>query len=204
MLPEVEEYFRAMNDGDGVYDRALNEAHTISVPRWNIAWDDAERATYYTTLETRQNVIQAAERENKERQAKAYHALNATEDKLVQFLLTDQDVRAYTHQRDEVLKNLPMDREQMEEFGNARGWCGTYEELLRRAEAAGVLPEPSPELADVTELAAAIRREYGGTTKTARRLLRKHLPALLESAKVKAAEAASQNDGVKVAETATA
>lgn len=205
MLPEVREYFHAFNDTDGVYDNALTAiANTYSVPHWDITWDEAQRQKYYTLQNAQAEAKLKAEQDHRERQAKAYHGLIQSGDKLVQFLMTNASIGSYTNQRNEILRALPLSREALESYGDTRGWCGTYTEFFRLADEAGVLPAPLPDLADVTDIARAIRSQYGGTTKQAMRLVKLHLPALLESAKVKAAEAATENDGIEVAETATA
>lgn len=191
MLPEVAEYFDAQSDNDGAYENAKYEVErTHTVPRWNVTWDAAERQTYYTAQETRDAALWQLKRDKRERQAAAHQALMALDDKLVHWLMTDSVItRSYGSHRDVVLRNLPMSREEIDDFGANQGWCGEYRDLLERARLAGVLPDPAPELANVDELVREIQRNIGGSSTGVSRMVRKHLPGILASAQVKAAEA---------------
>jgi hypothetical protein len=191
MLPEVKEYFDAQTDSDGAYENAKYETErAYPVPRWNVTWGAAERQTYYEAQEARDAALWQLKRDKRERQAAAHQALMALDDKLVHWLMTDTVItRSYGSHRDVVLRHLPLSREEINDFGGNQGWCGEYRDLLNRAEAAGVLPEPTPEFADVEELVREIQRNIGGSNAGVSRMVRKHLPGILASAQVKAAEA---------------
>jgi hypothetical protein len=189
MLPEVKEYYDTAQGGNEWYRTEERVQNENPVPMWRESFSAEERATYYAAEEKRSLAVVKAHNEIRERHALAREALRNSDNKVVKWLMTDRVLqRDYTGYRDEVLKALPMDRAEIDEFGDRKGWCGDYARMLERAERAGVLPDPTPELADVSELASYIRNNYGGSRVTITRAILRHLPAILESAAQRKAE----------------
>lgn len=191
MLPEIQEYFRAMEGYDREYDREYVQMETeFPVPHWNPRATEAERNAYFEADEKRQIALIKVEQGKKARQAATIQTLMNSDDKLIKWLMTDRVItRDYGSYRDSVLRALPMDREAIDSFGDRQGWCGDYSRLLERANAAGILPEPTPDIADIDDLVRDIRNNYGGSRVQVRAMVKRHLPAILESAKTKEIEA---------------
>jgi hypothetical protein len=100
----------------------------------------------------------------------------------VRFPVTDPEVQAYPQHAEIALKALPMTREEMEEFGEHQDWCHEYGRLLRRAEEAGILPPPLPDLADIEPLVREVVNWSGLSERRLRTIIKKHLPDILASA----------------------
>ncbi|MFI6713489.1 hypothetical protein ACIBF7_44175 [Nonomuraea sp. NPDC050478] len=149
-------------------------------------------AAYFEAQDKRDAALREVEKADKTKQAEAYQKLAASEDPLVRFLLTDPEVQAYPRHAEDVLKALPMSREEMEEFGERQEWCREFERLFRRADEAGVLPEPTPDLADVEPLVREVASRFGTDERRLRTLVKKHLPDILASASAKAAQRAQE------------
>lgn len=196
MLPEVQTYFDLQNDTGRVYynARVLDEQN-YPEPEWRDDMTPEERAAYYEA-DTAHILAQAkTAHERKEQIAAAWAALTSHSDPLVVWLTTDREInRSYQGHRNLVLRALPMDLDTLERFGGRQGWCGEYGELLARARRAGVLPKAVPDLADIGPLTNAIRRHTGFEEYDLTRIVRMHLPALLESARQTAAELEMAND----------
>ncbi|MER7363457.1 hypothetical protein [Nonomuraea wenchangensis] len=143
MLPEVQEYFDAINSYPNT--RHIDAAHPV--PSWDHTMSPDQVEAYFEAETTREAALREVATAHKRRQAEAYQKLVASEDPLVRWLVTDPAVRRYGYEADTVLKALPMSREEMEKFGKRQGWCEVYGDLLERAEAAGVLPAPTPHTA---------------------------------------------------------
>lgn len=185
MIPEVEAYFFAMQNTDE-YDRAVNQAETDNpLPRWSVTLTDAKRAEYYAAEGKRQDAMRKADHDWKERQGQALDALKNSNDPLVRWIAQHVGVRGdYRRYVDYVLRALPMTREELEEFGEQQGLGSGYRLLVEAAGQAGVLPEPTPELADIQPLVDEFTRLHGHWHgKTLRTMIRKHLPTILESAR---------------------
>lgn len=190
MLPEVQAYFDAVHGNDREADRAYGRMiEETPVPSWNPKASDDVRAAYHEAHEKRVLASQALDRAQKERHAAAYAALVNSDNPIVRWLMTDPEVtRDYSSYADTVLRSLPLTREEIDDFGERQSWCGDYGRLLAKARVAGVLPEPTPDLAEIAPLVAEIRRSYGGSTRTVTAMVKRHLPSILESAQVKSAE----------------
>lgn len=190
MLPEVQAYFDAQDNSNAAYEEDERIARENPVSMWRESWNAEERATFYAAEEKRALAQLKARQERRERRAAAMDHLRNSDNPVVKWLATDRVVqRDYISYRDQVLQNLPMTREQIDGFGDRQGWCGDYARMLERAEKAGVLPEPTPPLADIEPLVRALRGYWGGSAAQFRNTINQHLPALLESAKRIEAEA---------------
>jgi hypothetical protein len=219
LLPEVKEWVDAEDDYDSEYERRLQKIRDDNlVPRWSNSWTTEERSAWYEADAKQKTAEVEFDHYKRERRMVALDKLKNSDDKLINWLMNHRGInRDYTSYRNAVLKALPMSREEMEGFGDRQGWCEEYTELLASAQAAGVLPEPVPPLANINELVRELREVVGGRERRMRSVINKHLPAILESARqiavenaVKAeaeAEAARANDttsgNTKRATTAT-
>ena len=204
MLPEVEEFFKTGTDSNEYYNEQARISNAHPVPLWRESWNEEERAKFYEADKARKIALMEFEHEWRERRSKALDALKNHSDPVVKWLATDRVIqRDYTGYRDQVLKSLPMNREQMDSFGDRQGWCGDYARMLERAERAGVLPAPTPELANIDALVKELRDYWGGTESRFRNVIKSHLPAILESAakmqaEREAAEKAAHEEATKV------
>lgn len=190
MLPEIELYFKSVNNYDTGYETArYNAERENPVPRFRKDFTEEELAAYFEADEKRQAAYAKIERERKETQVRSWRALTEHSDPLIKWLTTNREInRDFRSHRDTVLQNLPMTREEMEEFGDQQGWCGDYGMFLEQAEQAGVLPERTPELADISGLVSDFVSWYGGSNRRFERTIRKHLPAIIESYESRKAE----------------
>ncbi|GAA3306001.1 hypothetical protein [Nonomuraea dietziae] len=190
MLPEVKAYFDAIRDRSYhiEHDRVYREH---PVPAWDHTMPPDQIEAYFEAEGKRTAALQALESAHKKKQADAYQDLMKSESALVRFLLTDPEVRSYSDHAEVVLKALPMTREEMEDFGNQRGWCSEFGRLLERAEKAGVLPEPVPDLADIDALVNDLQDLYGTSARRLRPIIIKHLAAIIASATARAAQEAT-------------
>ncbi|MEU8249099.1 hypothetical protein [Nonomuraea sp. NPDC048916] len=191
MLPEVKAFFDAIDsrnhriETDRVY-----RAHPV--PAWDHTMSPDQVASYFEAEDKQNAVLRELARAHKRKQAEAYQKLIASEDPLVRFLVTDPAVQRYPQHAEAALKALPMSREEMEEFGASQHWCDEYERLLKRADEAGVLPEPIPDLADIEPLVHEVVGSSGMNERRLRILVKKHLPGILASAKAKNARQAQE------------
>lgn len=196
MLPEVEAYYAAQ-DSDKFADEWDRVSRENPVPDWNHTMSPEQVTAYFAAEEKRNAAMRALDRAHKEKQASAYQGLVKSKDPMVRFLITDRLIQSkYPLHAEDVLKALPMTREEVEEFGESKGWCGEYEQLLRRAEKAGVLPERAPDLADIEPLVREVANEFSLRECRIRAIFRKHLPDLIASAKAKEAQQAEQSPQV--------
>ncbi|MGP3921402.1 hypothetical protein [Nonomuraea sp. 10N515B] len=188
MLPEVKAYYDAIDsrnhrtETDRVY-------HAHPVPEWDHTMSPDQVAAYFEAEDKQNAALRELAKAHKTKQAEAYQNLVASEDPLVRFLATDPEVRRYPQHADAVLKALPMSREEMEEFGDRQDWCGEYGRLFKRAEKAGVLPAPTPDLADIEPLVREVVNWSGMNERRLRIVVKKHLPDILASAEAKAKDA---------------
>jgi hypothetical protein len=189
MLPEVQAYVNSLEADIYAEERAVEREFTV--PRWSVSLSKEEREEYYEAVEKRDVAMRELRRERLEREATAFEGLANSDNPMVRWIATTDEVwNDYRSYADRVLQALPMTREEIDDFGNAKGWCGEYGRLLRMAEAAGVLPEPEPELADIEPLVQEFIDWWGsGSESTIRRMIKKHLPVLIESAKQREAAA---------------
>ncbi|MFI6512890.1 hypothetical protein ACIBCT_35265 [Streptosporangium sp. NPDC050855] len=191
MLPEVEKYFAARDarNSSDYWDRRSQAEQDNPVPAWSPLLPKEERAAYYVAAEKREAALRQVDNDWKEAEAAAFDALRESENAMVRWIATTPPVlNGYEHHAHTVLRALPMTREEIETFGDEQGWCGEYGRFLRLAEKAGVLPEQAPDLADIEPLVDALRDWYGGgADNTFRKIIRKQLPALIESARERAA-----------------
>lgn len=192
MLPEVEEFFKYNEDSDDTYAEEAQINAANPVPRWDEKWNAEQRAEFYAAEEKRSLAVLRARQARREKRAAAYDSLRNSTDPVVRWLATDRILaRDYPDYRNQVLRALPMNREEIDSFGDVRGWCSDYTRMLERAEKAGnVLPEPAPDLANIDKLVEELQSVYGGYGRKFRGILKKHLPAILESAAKMAAEKA--------------
>lgn len=189
MLPEIEEFFKTGTDSNEYYNEQARISNEHPVPLWRDSWDEEQRASFYAADKARKIALMEFEHEWKERRVKALETLKNHSDPIIKWLVTDRVIqRDYTGYRDHVLRALPMNREQIDGFGDRQGWCGDYARMLDRAERAGVLPAPTPELADITALVRELQNYWGGSESRFRNTIKSHLPAILESAKKMEAE----------------
>jgi hypothetical protein len=192
MLPEVKAFFDATDsrnqriETDRVY-------RTHPVPAWDHTMSPDQVAAYFEAEDKQNAALRELAKAHKTKQAEAYQKLITSDDPLVRFLATDPEVQAYLQHAEAVLKTLPMSREEMEEFGDRQDWCREYGRLLKRAEEAGVLPAPTPELADIEPLVHEVVTWSGMNERRLRALVKKHLPGILASAEVKAAQRAQED-----------
>uniref|UniRef100_UPI003F497AF6 hypothetical protein n=1 Tax=Nonomuraea sp. CA-252377 TaxID=3240003 RepID=UPI003F497AF6 len=183
MLPEVKAFYDALDDRTHrIETERVRAAHPV--PAWDHTMPPSQLAAYFQAEDQQNAALRKLEQARKRTQAEAYQKLLASENPLVRFLLTDPEVQAYPQHAETALKTLPMTREEMEEFGAHQDWCREYGRLLDRADAAGVLPAPLPDLADIDPLVRDIV-SWSGLTPHERALrasIRKHLPDILTSA----------------------
>lgn len=209
MLPEVQEFFANQDGSNESYAEDERIARENPVPVWRETWNATQRAEFYAAEEKRAIAQLKARQDRRERRAAAMDHLRNSDNPVVKWLATDRVIqRDYTSYRDQVLQALPMTREEIESYGDRMGWCGDYERMMERAKEAGVLPEPTPPLADINALVYDIRRDFGGRDARVRNIINKHLPAILESAaKIAAekaeAEAKAKAEAEKAPETPT-
>ena len=191
MLPEIKEFFETL-DGGSEYYRAEQRARDDNpVSRWRDTFTAEQRAEFYAAEEKQNLAVLKVSQEMRERHALALDVLRNHDDKVIKWLMTDRVIaRDYTGYRDQVLKSLPMTRQEIDDFGDRQGWSGDYARLLERAEKAGVLPELTPEMADVSELVNYLRNNYGGNRTSLTKVILRHLPAIIESVEQRKAEAA--------------
>lgn len=188
MLPEVKAYFDAIGDKD--YRRQINRIdRTHPIPTWDHTLAPEQVTAYFEAEANRNTALRELETARKKKQSEAYQSLMTSQDPLVRWLISDPEVRHYPEHAHIALKALPMTREEMEEFGDNRSWCSEFRRLFQRAAAAGVLPEPTPDLADIDALVTELQNWYGVPTHKVRRLLNSHLPAILASAEARKANA---------------
>ncbi|WP_433259258.1 hypothetical protein ACQPYK_49655 (plasmid) [Streptosporangium sp. CA-135522] len=190
MLPEVKAYFNAIRDRN--HDRELDRVYREHpIPAWDHTMPPDQIEAYFEAEDKQKAALYALESAHKKKQADAYQDLMKSESALVRFLLTDPEVRSYPRHAEDVLKALPMTREEMEDFGNQQGWCSEFGRLLERAEKAGVLPEPVPDLADIDALVNDLQAIYGTSARRLRSVINKHLGAIIVSATARAAQEAT-------------
>ncbi|MFG1949324.1 hypothetical protein [Nonomuraea sp. NPDC048826] len=191
MLPEVQAFFDAIDDRNlRIETDRVDRAHPV--PHWDHTMSPDQIAAYFEAEDQRNTALRELDKANKTRQAEAYQKLAASEDPLVRFLLTDPEVQAYPQHVHVVLRALPMSREEMEEFGDRQDWCREFERLFRRADQAGVLPEPAPDLADIEPLVREAANRFGMDGRRLRTLVNKHLPDILASAAAKTTQRAPE------------
>lgn len=188
MLPEVKAFFDAFDsENHRIETERVYRAHPV--PEWDHTMTPEQVAAYFEAEEKRNTALRELDKAHKIRQAEAYQKLVASEDPLVRFLVTDPEVQAYPRHAEAVLKALPMTREEMEEFGDRQDWCSEFGRLFKHAERAGVLPEPTPELADIEPLVREAASRFGLEARRLRTLVKKHLPDILASASAKGTRA---------------
>ncbi|MEV0238299.1 hypothetical protein [Nonomuraea sp. NPDC050786] len=191
MLPEVKAFFDAIDSRNNrIETDRVYRAHPV--PDWDHTMSPEQVAAYFEAENKRNAALLEVEQTHKKKQAEAYQKLIASEDPLVRFLATDPEVQAYPQHAHVVLKALPMSREEMEEFGDRRDWCGEFGRLFKRAEEAGVLPAATPDLADIEPLVCEVVNVSGMSERRLRVLVKKHLPGILASAEAKAAQRAQE------------
>jgi hypothetical protein len=200
LLPEVEEWVNAHNDYDREYETRQQKMYDENpVPRWSNSWTAEQRAAYYEADAKRKAAETEFEHYKRERKAVALDKLKNSDDKMISWLMNHREInRDYTGYRDNVLKALPMTREEIDTFGDQNGWCGDYGHFLAIAADAGVLPEPTPDLANLDDLVRDLRNVFGGRSTRYKAMLNKHLPAILESAKRIEAENAAKAEAETV------
>ncbi|MGR6924612.1 hypothetical protein ACU635_61065 [[Actinomadura] parvosata] len=192
MLPEVKAYYDALDDRNHRIEAdRVRAAHPV--PDWDHTMSPDQVAAYFEAEDRQNTALRELERARKQTQADAYRELLASENPLVRFLVTDPEVQAYPRHAEIALKALPMTREEMEEFGERHDWCHEYGRLLERAEAAGVLPPPLPELADIEPLVSEIVRWSGLSERRLRAIVKKYLPDILASAEAKNTQPVHEN-----------
>ncbi|MFF0250335.1 hypothetical protein ACWEU6_12845 [Streptosporangium sandarakinum] len=192
MLPEVKAYFDAI-DNQNLQSEINRVYQAHPVPSWDHTMPLDQFNAYLEAKDKRDAALREVKNAHKAKQVEAYQKLLAHEDPLVRFLLTDPEVRAYPGHAEDVLKALPMSREEMEEFGSQNSWCGEFERLLRRADEGGVLPAPTPDLADIEPLVREAARRFGMDKRRLRALVKKHLPDILASASAKETQQAQES-----------
>lgn len=181
MLPEVKEYFETLDGSDEVYNAHRKVEEENPLPRWNSQWGAEKRAEWYAAEMTRTLATLKLRQDLRERHYLAEHALKTHSDPVIVWLMTEHFLEDYRGYRDEVLKALPMTRAEMESFGDNRGWCGDYAHMLDRAEQAGILPDPLPDIADIDPLCKAFADLFGGSPRRYSGVLRKYLPGVIAS-----------------------
>jgi hypothetical protein len=194
MLPEVQEFFATQDGSDESYMEQDRIARENPVPMWRETWTAEERAAFYEAEEKREMAQLKARQARRERRAASIDVLKNSSDPVVKWLVTDRVIqRDYVSYRDAVLRALPMTREEIDSFGDRQGWCGDYARMLDRAEKAGnVLPEPTPDLANIEPLIRVLRNHFGGSPQSYKNIIKAQLPALLASAKEYAEKAEAE------------
>ncbi|MEU4575998.1 hypothetical protein [Nonomuraea sp. NPDC023979] len=196
MLPEVQAYYDAISSREyRIETDRVYRAHPV--PEWNPTMTPEQVTAYFEADDARKAALHDLEKTFKRKQAEAYQKLVTSADPLVRFLVTDPEVQAYPDHARIALQALPMSREEMEEFGDRQDWCREFQRLLRRAEEAGVLPPPMPDLADIDDLVRELANSSGMEQRRLRAIVKKHVPDILASAKAKAADAQAE-EGVPV------
>jgi hypothetical protein len=188
MLPEVEKYYDAVSDSDDNWALKQEAGRQNPVPTWSPSLVKEKRDEYFAAVERREAALRALDREQKEREATALEGLVASDNPLVRWIATTEEVmNNYSSHAKSVLCALPMTREEIDDFGDVNGWCGEYREFLRMAEAASVLPAPTPDLADIEPLVQEFVNWHGSRYESQiRKKIKKHLPALIDSANQRA------------------
>ena len=142
MLPEVEEYQRAVDEARQKYDSAPYPPYPASGdPEYlakRDAYHQAERDAYaaFTAAKTR-----------------AWNTLvETTTDPLARWLLTDSRVNSYPDERMTTLKALPLDLEGLSNLAADCGWCEVFDRILPLIIQDGAITVPNQERYEVQHI----------------------------------------------------
>lgn len=131
----------------------LREAYEAAIEAAQKAHDEAKAAADapYNEIATRTDAQRkaAVEEIKKSFVANNSEGLTAEQAKVMAFMITGSDWwQNYPQHCREILQAMPFaNYEELSNFGNTRGWCGTYEEFLTAAMAAGVFDVDATEFA---------------------------------------------------------
>jgi len=181
MLPEIEEFYSTLEGSNEYYDAQRKVESDNPVGRWNSQWGAEKRAEWYALDKKRADATLEFRHTTRERHHVAEQVLKTHSDPVIKWLMTERLLGDYTGYRDEVLKALPMTRDEIETFGDRKGWCGEYSRMLDRAEKAGILPPAAPDLADIDALVRELSDTLGNSQRRYSGMIRKHLPAIIAS-----------------------
>lgn len=150
MLPEVEEYFR-------IADRTAEE--TTAAHRALERDDPYGSRRVSDPLPTEEEVAahrarrqEVADRANNGF-AKAREALRASDDPLVKWLASNQEVWSYRTHVEIVLKALPASLAELNRLSANKGWCNVWVNLRTQAIADGAIEDNRTDLEKIREAA---------------------------------------------------
>lgn len=188
MLPEIAAYFSAMED-DNYYGDRRQVQEDNEVPDWSATDTPEERAEYYAASQRLSAALLQLDHDAKERQALALDGLRESSDPFVQWVSTSQ--RWYGGYREHIqiiLRAWPLSRTGLDDLRDMHGWCSDYNSFIGDALRAGVCPEYDKDIAEIDPLVSDLLAQYGYGADAKRkltRIVRQHLPALIESARVR-------------------
>ncbi|MGP4104926.1 hypothetical protein [Nonomuraea sp. KM90] len=194
MLPEIEAYFAGLDEAQKTYDLDRHRARAENpVPEWRAGMSPEEDKAFIEAEDRRTRALSAVRKAYQDKRDQAFQNLATSDNPQVRFIAADPEISrgSYRQEAEAVLRALPLSREDLEAFGVNQGWCDTYERFFERADEAGVLPDPVPDLADIEPLVRELH-EWGGSIVRVRAMVRKHLPDLIASALERQAHKALQ------------
>lgn len=155
MYPEVETYIKERDAAQKEYDDWHAEAYGS---RPSYGWGGGEQARIYNEWEKefydndrdRSSTRRAKHKAAWEKLQESTHADVRWMTKVL------KDYQSYV---ETVLPELPATRERLDEIADENSWCGEYEEIMGRAERAGVVPPYKNSDNDVSELVEWIAAE---------------------------------------------
>ncbi|MGP4105119.1 hypothetical protein [Nonomuraea sp. KM90] len=195
MLSEVEAYFNAVDEAQKTYNIDRERAGAENPrPEWRADMSPEEATAFAEAEDRRTTALGTAQQAYKEKRDQAFQDLTTAENPLVRFIAADPEIgRSYREYAEAVLRALPLSREALEAFGDNQGWGGAYRDVFDRADQAGVLPKPTPDLADIEPLVRELHQWGGGSIVRVRAMVRKHLPDLIASALERQAQQQKQD-----------
>lgn len=142
MLPEVQAYFAIMNNHD--YSALVEAERDNPVPAWSATLSETERAEYYAADNKRQEAVRKVDHAWKEKEAQALDGLLNSENALVKWVVNHPVLWGSEYQREakDVLFNLPMTKQELEEYGAQQYGGGVFDRFIQEAENAGVFSTP--------------------------------------------------------------
>jgi hypothetical protein len=131
MYPEVEQYLAAVKAAEDKYEEAAKQA-----PRhdYDMSEDDCARCAFLNPIRAARDVATEA----------AMGQLAQASDPLVRWIA--ENCQSYPSAARTVLEALPASMAELNDLAADEGWCGTWEDFVRKAEYAGVLPSADAEV----------------------------------------------------------
>jgi hypothetical protein len=151
MNPEVKTYIEAYDAAETAFNKAHDEwsaayraalevAKDNGLQLGNCCWDCAygESVVAQSLNDYRHNLFDTRDRA----QSDAWKALKGSADPLARWIA--ENCEDYRYEATHVLRALPASMDELDALARENGWCGAWDDLRRRAEQAGVLPDASP------------------------------------------------------------